>query len=313
MKILSWNCRGLSNPRAIPNLKKLAQQHRLDIIFLSETLANSRRLETIRVSLKFDSCLSIDVEGRSGGLAVLWRNTGCCSVSNFSRNFINLDIKDENRGVWRLSCYYGFPERNRRRLAWDMLRDIWSMSDSPWCIIDDFNDLLSQEDKRGIHSHPNWLCTGFRQVVNDCDLIDIALEGYQYTWVKSRGAAHMIEERLDRAMATPGWLELFPNASLSTLVAGHSDHSPILLSCALPQQSMFRRKFRFENSWLRKPDIDDIVHSGWLLEDNIEVEGRLSNCAERLVMWSRDKRRNMKSDIERYRASMEMFRGGNDE
>lgn len=128
MKILSWNCRGLSNPRAIPNLKKMAQQHFPDIIFLSETLANNRRLESIRVTLKFEACLAIDVEGQSGGLAILWRNSECCNVSNFSRNFVNLFIKDENQGDWRLSCYYGFPERNRRRLAWDMLWDIQKMS-----------------------------------------------------------------------------------------------------------------------------------------------------------------------------------------
>lgn len=71
MKILSLNCRGLSNLSAIPNLKRLAQKHQPDIIFLSETLAKARKLEMVRVMLKFEGCLTIEVEGRSGGLAVL--------------------------------------------------------------------------------------------------------------------------------------------------------------------------------------------------------------------------------------------------
>jgi exonuclease III len=70
MIILSWNCRGLGVPSAIPNLKKLARGHKPDILFLSETLSHARQLESVRVMLGFDSCLAIDVEGRSGGLPV---------------------------------------------------------------------------------------------------------------------------------------------------------------------------------------------------------------------------------------------------
>lgn len=101
----------MSNLSAIHNLRNLAQKHRPDIIFLSETLANTRKMEAICVGLKCDSCLAIDVEGRSGGLTVLWRSKIKCNVLNYSRNFINLEIEDDVRGKWLLTCYYGFPER----------------------------------------------------------------------------------------------------------------------------------------------------------------------------------------------------------
>src|SRR3954469_3133547 len=100
MKILSWNCRGLSNPRAISNLRQLAQKHRPDVLFLSETLSKKHKLESIRVMLKFDSCLSVDVVGRSGGLAVLWRDSANCRIVNFSRNYVNMLVEDEMKGVW---------------------------------------------------------------------------------------------------------------------------------------------------------------------------------------------------------------------
>lgn len=187
MKILSWNCWGLRSPSAIPNLKKLDQQKRYGIIFFAETLSNSRKLENIRVLLKFEGCLSVDVEGRSGGLAVMWKNTGSCSVLNYSRNFVNIIVNDSEKGDWRLTCYYGFPERSRRKLAWDMLWEIRDKSNLQWCVIGNFNDLLSQQDKRGRHPHPNRLCSGFRQTMSDCDLSNILLDGYQFTWIKSRG------------------------------------------------------------------------------------------------------------------------------
>ncbi|WJX78362.1 hypothetical protein P8452_61593 [Trifolium repens] len=117
MIVLSWNCRGLNGPSAIPNLRNLAQGHRPDVLFLSETLTNAHRMERVRTMLKFDSCLSIDVEGRSGGLSVLWKDSVKCRIMNYSRNFINLIVEDEERGDWRLTCYYGYPERSRRRMA----------------------------------------------------------------------------------------------------------------------------------------------------------------------------------------------------
>jgi hypothetical protein len=87
------------------------------------------------------------VEGRSGGLAILWNDKVKCKIVNYCRNFINVEVDEAEKGVWRLTCYYGYPERGRRRQAWDMLRDLRNMSSIPWCIIGDFNDLLSRRTK----------------------------------------------------------------------------------------------------------------------------------------------------------------------
>lgn len=78
----------MRNLREIPNLRTLAQNYRPDILFLTETLANSQKMEHIHVSLKFDMCLAVDVVGRSGGIVVMWKNSQKCSIMNFSRNFI---------------------------------------------------------------------------------------------------------------------------------------------------------------------------------------------------------------------------------
>jgi exonuclease III len=280
MKILSWNCRGLSTPSAIPNLRSIAQGNQPDILFLSETLSKAHTMEKIRVGLNFNSCLSIDVEGRSGGLSVMWRSSVNCRIENYSRNFINLIVEDREKENWRLTCYYGFHERERRRHAWDLLRNLRDMSDLPWCIIGDFNDLLSHEDKRG--THPNWLCNGFCSAVSDCDLTDIPLEGYPYTWIKSRGSPHVIEERLDRAMANTDWLLNFPNAQLTNLLASHSDHSPILLQTSPTVRNGKTYSFRFENIWLQEDEINEVVEEGWGRERSVDIIQKTYRCAEKL-------------------------------
>ncbi|GAU10318.1 hypothetical protein TSUD_418940, partial [Trifolium subterraneum] len=309
MKILSWNCRGLSTPSAIPNLRNIAQGHQPDILFLSETLSKAQTMERVRVSLKFNSCLSVDVEGRSGGLSVMWRDTIKCRVMNYSRNFINLVVEDKEEGEWRLTCYYGYPERGRRSQAWKLLRELRDMSDLPWCIIGDFNDLLSQEDKRGNHPHPNWLCNGFRTVVGDCDLTDIHLEGYPYTWIKSRGSSNVIEERLDRAMANLMWLMKYPDVRLLNLLASHSDHSPILLQSSPMVRNGTTYTFRFENMWLKEEDVEEVVVDGWGRERGVDITSRTTRCADKPQRWGRRKRMKFKQEVAECGDKMERLRG----
>lgn len=171
--------------RAIPNLRALPQRPHLDILFLSETLVNSQKLEHIWVTLKFEACLSVDVVGRSGSIIILWNNSMKCNILNFNKNYINLPVHDDEKRDWRLTCYYGYLERNRRRHVWNMIRELHGMLNLPLCIMGNFDGLLSQNDKQGLNAHPNWLCTVFQEVVGDCDFADIPLEGHPFTWTKS--------------------------------------------------------------------------------------------------------------------------------
>ena len=43
------------------------------------------------------------------------------------------------------------------------------------------------------------------------------MEGYPFTWERSRGEPNWVEERLDRALATREWLNNFENAVIHNL------------------------------------------------------------------------------------------------
>lgn len=96
----------------------------------------------------------MDCHGRSGGLAILWRNSVNCSIIGYSQNFVNMEIIDNNKGVWRLIGFYGYPERARRKLSWDLIRSLATVSPVPWCILGDFNNLLGDDEKRGGATYP---------------------------------------------------------------------------------------------------------------------------------------------------------------
>jgi hypothetical protein len=67
------------------------------------------------------------------------------------------------------------------------------------------------------------------------------------------------EERMDRAMATQNWLDLFPNVNLTNLIADRSDHSLILLNLVKRQRNNFKRSFKFENAWLEEEGLEKVV------------------------------------------------------
>lgn len=75
--------------------------------------------------------------------------------------------------------------------------------------MEDFNNTLNQCDKRGGNPYPNYLFGGFSKTVLKCDLTDLDLIGYQFTWEKSIVTESWIEIRLDRIMENPKWLDEF--------------------------------------------------------------------------------------------------------
>lgn len=126
-------------------------------------------------------------------------------------------LNQNNVDSWRLSCYYGFPERSRRKDFWTFIHKLASLSSLPWCIWGDFNDLLYVDDKEGNVPHPLSLLEGFRRVIEDCQLIELKLKGGKLTWEKGRGTNGWVRERLDREFASTQWWSKFPLCNLNVI------------------------------------------------------------------------------------------------
>jgi len=134
-----------------------------------------------------------------------------------------------------------------------------------WCIIGDFNDILSADEKKGRSDRQPWLIQGFRQAVLDAGLADIYMDGYPFTWFKSLGTDRAVEEKLDTAMSNDSWFDKFQNAKLECLTTTSSDHHyPLWLDCTpQPASSCGIRRFCFENAWLVEPEFGPFVSQRW--------------------------------------------------
>lgn len=170
-----------------------------------------------------------------------------------------------------------------------MLRTLAQDNSLPWCVMGDFNDLLSNEEKRSRVDHPPWRIRGFREAVQDSGLIDIHMTGYPFTWVKGRGGHDMKEERIDRAMATQTWCDIFHQNQLHNVISHRSDHFPILLKLQEVSRRRGGKEFKFENAWLMEDELNDIVIRGWERCQEGEVLSRLRSCTEFMNEWGASK------------------------
>lgn len=57
----------------------------------------------------------------------------------------------------------------------------------------------------------------FRELLNDCRLLDLPSHGCAYTWSNNRVGDALVKERLDRAVCNAEWRVSYPNAQVLAL------------------------------------------------------------------------------------------------
>ncbi|KAL8119749.1 hypothetical protein AgCh_017015 [Apium graveolens] len=213
---------------------------------------------------------------------------------------------------WRYTGFYGFPERSRRVESWNLLRNLSTVSTLPWCIIGDFNDMSSMNEKRGGNHHPRALLDGFSETIMDCGLEDLGFRGEIYTWERARGMERWVQERLDRGLATGKWCDMFPAAEVQVLEVSTSDHMPLFLQLNCQVYVQRRSRFKFENMWIKESECRGIVESSWNEEDTTDIMNKMMKCCARLEEWGGSLIRDMKVKLTKYRTEMRRLRSRRD-
>lgn len=248
MSIISWNYQGMGPPWKLQFLKDVVRQQRPIVVFLCETLSNKEKMEWVRTRSEFQGMVVVEAQGRSGGLSMLWRNRDHVKLLSVSSNHIDVEILEPGMHPWRLTGFYGEPNRNQRRRTWDLLRNLSRDSNLPWCVLDDLNNITYQSDKKGGAPYPQWLLDGFYDTLADIGLLDVELVGHPFTWERGRGIEAWLEVRLDHALVSQSWFDLFPYAKLYNLEGSPSDHSVICLETICRGSSVRKQRFKFENA-----------------------------------------------------------------
>ncbi|XP_019244358.1 PREDICTED: uncharacterized protein LOC109224226 [Nicotiana attenuata] len=87
----------------------------------------------------------------------------------------------------------------------------------------------------------------FSEIIDDLDLIDLPLQGAQYTW--SRGETSLQASRIDRFLFSSEWNETFKSINQVALPRVLSNHKPILLENG--DWEATSSYFKIDNMWLQ--------------------------------------------------------------
>ncbi|RVW82267.1 hypothetical protein CK203_041667 [Vitis vinifera] len=180
-----------------------------------------RELKRLKCSINYEGGMN-----RKARLREIPRLESCECGGSFGRNFYmldrrSLDILDWEEGQFTLSCrfrnvengviwvftgVYGPFSKVERDALWEEFGAIRGLWEDPWCIGGDFNITLFPRE-RSSQRRINSAMRKFAETVNDLGLVDLPLQGGDFTW--NGGQHNQIWARLDRFLVSPSWIDQF--------------------------------------------------------------------------------------------------------
>ncbi|XP_075668948.1 uncharacterized protein LOC142638768 [Castanea sativa] len=236
-----------------------------------------------------------------GYLVLLWKNSVRVEVVLSSPNHIDALVGVKLDEQWRFTGVYGFPNSARKHETWSLIRSLHLRFTLSWLCAGDFNELIWSHKKLGLGPRQDYLMKEFHDVLDECGFMDLGYVGDKFTW-RGKRAGGLVLERLDRAVATNGWVACFSGFKVQHLHTHSSDHKAILIN---PEGIIPRpnRPFKFEQIWLREGGCSDTMNKAWGSTSQnanmLLVAGNIQVCGEKLTTWSLQSFGSIKCQIEK--------------
>lgn len=250
--ILCWNIRGAISLKGKLYTRDLVKKYKPSMVILVETHCAFSRVEKFWQKMGYDVSGFSEAQGHIGGIRVLVEK-GINFMVSVVDNFHQAVTVSISRGAnkWTCSAIYASPVPVSREILWDHLQSLRSLSNDPWLLFGDFNEILLPSEVSG-GQFSSSRAAKFSHAMDDCDLLDLGDKGHQFTWFRKAVGDRPISKRLDRALYDSEWRIQFPETYVENLVRHHSDHCLMLLRCTTPIPNKHERPFRFQAAWLHQ-------------------------------------------------------------
>ncbi|KAL4296049.1 hypothetical protein GQ457_12G013320 [Hibiscus cannabinus] len=291
MKILCWNCRGLGSPATVQSLGSFIAQHDPVLVFLCETRLKQSSSSRIQHAFNMDGCFVVDYGNGCTGLMILWNRKIKVTLLSYSSIHIDVNVATDS-GSFHFSGLHGHCVDKNKHLTWSTIDHLRSSSALPWLVGGDLNEILCHSEKEGGRRKlPGFLDT-FRDCLDRNHLIDCKPISGWFTWLYTNSVSGMvIQECLDRYLATTEWFTLFPDYRVSSFFIAKSDHCFLLMDTTreVSVKGGSRDYFRFDSCWSKEEDCIERVRSSWLHSSGSTVS-RLQAIGDSLRSWQADRR-----------------------
>jgi hypothetical protein len=134
------------------------------------------------------------------------------------------------------------------------------------------------------HRRPSQQMIDFREVLSQCDLHDIGYWGLPWTFNNKQAGDCNVRVRLDRVVASPSWVDWFPQVRVKHLISACSDHCPIFLNLEQEQNLHLRGKpLRCEVMWEREESLSGEIRQSWVQGETIQNLGDVAHKLTRVM------------------------------
>ena len=182
MTILAWNCRGMGSAPAVRALIDEVKGCDPMLVFLAKTKANRNRIKGLQRKLGLTQGITVLANGRSGGLALLWKEGSDVRFKSCSNSHIDVVVCEvSGTQPWRAMGFYGHPDSGMRSISWNLLESLKKQCSMPWIVFGDFNEILNSNEKLGWLDRDARQMEGFRECLSKCDLFDMGFVGQRFT------------------------------------------------------------------------------------------------------------------------------------
>ncbi|XP_056697424.1 uncharacterized protein [Spinacia oleracea] len=285
MKICLWNVRGACRKDFLPAAWSIIEEQHPHVFVLFETKSDDYRAKEVMFQLKFNDYRVIPPNDKRGGIWLFWKYEVdlVLFTAETSHFHVLFNFKNIQREVLVTGMHAPSVPGVRHQL-WRNLRDNLPPPETPWLLAGDLNEVTSQSEKLGGRPYRANQSRDFTNFVDAAGLIDLGFSGCPFTWTNARDGIEMIKEMLDRALANPKLLDLFPQTKVHHLPRTNSDHAPIIISF-FDSVVAGPFPFRCKEVWMEHPTFGEFFLNNWRIADNNFLRGR-QNFLANIKNWN---------------------------
>ncbi|KAL8151487.1 LOW QUALITY PROTEIN: hypothetical protein V2J09_021295 [Rumex salicifolius] len=194
MKFLLWNCCSAGKASFERAAKYLIRKHKIDLLVVFETQLSRARAKRAAEALRWGSLLIVNMEGRAGGIWLLWDPS-------------EIVLGDSLKFIFS----YAPPTVHRRVSFWAAMKSEIEATSGPVFLGGDLNCILRIDERQaGSGLLHNDLPT-FKSIVEDCGLLDLVFYGQNFTWSSDSRPGNYVAKRLDRVVMCIDAFAQWPN------------------------------------------------------------------------------------------------------
>lgn len=149
----------------------------------------------------------------------------------------------------------------------------------------------------------------FRDALMFCELVDLGFVGVPYTYDNMRSGRENVRVRLDRAVASNSWRNLYAFHTVHHLATPSSDHVALLLKGEADQHVPKATSRRYEIFCERDVGLPEVISKAWpafgVMDDLGQVSNALRSTMSTLRSWSSKKIGNITREINKSRSRLD--------